>query len=480
MKRTQKLMLLASVLAVVVIAAVAVNSIVVKNEEETTTEENTTVTFLTVDPETVVSLSWIYDGQTVNLTYADGTWADADDAAFPVAGSYPNAMVAALTEVTASRSFTEGDLSEYGLDEPAYTIRISDGTDTTLTIGDASEISGEYYASIGNGQVYLVDESLIDPFSYGLSDILQMESIPDMAALTAMDIATSSGELTIQYMEDSDYSYTGAYHWFLSQNGTYDALGGAADTLAATLTGLTWAGCENYNASGEDLAAYGLDEPNATVTLTYTPTADTADETDESDETGETAQAQAADEEAFVLEIGGFTDGGYYARIQDSNMVYLIDASTAQSALNATYNTLRPTDVCLLDWDTVASFDVTLDGETYTFERSITETTDEDGNVTQKGGWLMNGTEVDADLVTSVLDAVYGMSSTGTTNDSPGSAEISFAFHRGTETFADIELAFYRLNSASCIVGFNGETRLTVARADVVDLIETVNAILLQ
>jgi hypothetical protein len=484
MKRGKKLILLAAVLALAVAGVLIVQAVVSRNEEATTEAEDTSVTFLTVDPDKITALAWTYEGETVNLAYADGVWTNADDGAFPVAQTYPDAMATALEAVTASRSFDAGDLSEYGLDAPAYTVTVTADTATTLTIGNATELSGEYYASIGDGKVYLVASDLLDLFKYGLNDVLQMEAIPDMSALNGLDITTKTGETNILYQENSDYSYTDQYHWLLLQNGSYQALGSAADTFADSLKALSWISCENYNATDEDLAAYGLDDPNATMILSYTEaaSADGSTETASADSSAETASADGSAETAqatFVLEIGGFTDGGYYARIQGSRMVYLIDATLAQSILNASYDTLKPTDVCLLDWDTVTSFDVTLDGAAYTFARNTRDVTDADGNVTQETYFTMNGAEVNADLVTAIFDSIYGMASNGATDQAPGAVEIAFAFHRNTATFSDIDLVFYRSNSTSCIVGMGGETGLTVARGDVVALIENVNAILL-
>ena len=486
MKRGKKLIIMAAVLAALIVVTVVVQSIVAKNEEAATEEADTSVTFLTVDPEAVTAIGWQYNDEAINLDYADGQWTNADDAAFPVDPANPDTMLDAIAEVTASRAFTAEDESEYGLDEPAYTVWITTDTEVELTIGDASEISGEYYASIGDGKIYLVDSALPDAFAYGLWDILQMESIPDMTALNGIDITTADGEQNMAYLENSEYSYTDAYTWFLLNSGAYHALGSAADTLAENLTNLSWLSCENYNATEEDLAEYGLDTHNATVILSYAQAVDGADDetdttdaTDETDTTDETEVAETVDA-TFVLEIGGFTEGGYYARIQGSNMVYLIDAELSQSILSASYSTLRPTDVCLLDWGTVDSFDVTLDGETYTFERGVTAVSDDEGNVEEEPIFLMNGEQADYDLVYGVLDAVYAMSATGTTAEAPGAAEIAFTFHRDTETFTDIDLTFYRLDSASCIVGFNGDTYLTVARTDVVSLIEAVNAIILE
>ena len=473
MTRSKKLIFLASVLAALVIVTVVINVINTQNEEAETLASEP-VTFFTVDEDALTSLSWTYNGETVTLSYTDSVWTNTDDAAFPVDASYPDAMLDTLTEVTASRSFTPDADSEYGLDEAAYTIEIDADTVTTLTIGNLSELSGEYYASIGDGLVYLVDAELIDPFTYGLSDILLMETIPDMTAMTGMDITTASGEVNIVYLEGSEYTYTDDYHWFMLDDGSYLTLGSAADTLAENIAAMSWLSCVDYNATDEALTTYGLDTPNATVILSYEAA---AEETDDTEDTEESAEVEIA---SFVFEIGSFTDSGYYVRIQGSNMVYLLDATLSQTILYANFEDLRPTDVCLLDWDTVSSFDITLDGETYAFERSTTETTDEDGNVTEEEIFLMNGEDVDTDLVTAVLNDIYAMASTGTTDFVPVTAEIAFTFYRNTETYSELNLTFYRADSESCVLGFNCETRLTVSRSDVVSLIEAVNSILLQ
>jgi len=471
MKRGKKLMILVTVLAALVIVTLVVHSTVAKNEEAATKAAESAVTFLTVDPDTVTALGWTYNDETINLSRSNGTWTNADDKTFPVDAAKPDAMLDVLTEVTASRSFESDNADAYGLNEPAYTVTLSADTETTLIIGNASEISGDYYASIGDGNIYLVSADLANSFAYGLWDIIAMDPVPDMTVLSGIDITTASGNLSLAYLENSEYSYTDAYHWFLRQGDRYAALGNAADTLAEGLKTLSWKRCEAYNATEEDLAAYGLDTPGATVTLYYTPIADATD-----------AEPTAADAQpaAFVLQIGSFTDDGYYARLQESPMVYLIDSELAQSILNAAADSLLPTDICLLDWDTVASFDVTLDGEPYAFTRGTKDVTNEDGTVTAKDIFLLNGKETNSDLVNDVFDTIHDMASTGASAETPGKPEIAFAFHRDTEAFSDISLAFYRLNSTDCMVGFNGETRLTAARTDVVDLIEAVNAILLQ
>ena len=68
-------------------------------------------------------------------------------------------------------------------------------------------------------------------------------------------------------------------------------------------------------------------------------------------------------------------DDACYARIAGSDMVYQIDGSVRDALLYTTQSELLPDEVLLMDWDTVDSIDITLDGATYHVERSTTEET---------------------------------------------------------------------------------------------------------
>ncbi|HIT32382.1 MAG TPA: DUF4340 domain-containing protein [Candidatus Enterenecus stercoripullorum] len=112
----------------------------------------------------------------------------------------------------------------------------------------------------------------------------------------------------------------------------------------------------------------------------------------------------------FVLKIGDY-DGAYcYARIAGSQMVYYIDNTGADAMIYPSLDSLLPDDSLLLDYDTVNSMDITLDGETYHVEKVTEETTDEDGNTTQVTVWTLNGAEID---LQPVLTDLTSLTSTG-------------------------------------------------------------------
>ena len=104
----------------------------------------------------------------------------------------------------------------------------------------------------------------------------------------------------------------------------------------------------------ENLASYGLDTPAAVATVQYIYT--------ETDDDGEETEYEAS----FTLELGDYCDGGVYARIAGSDMVYIVDATILDNLLDITPEVdMLPTEPVRLTLSDVTGFDVTIDGETY-------------------------------------------------------------------------------------------------------------------
>ena len=76
----------------------------VPDEDESTAEDTSYIIF-SLDPDQVTQLSWTYEDSTVTLTKDENSnWSYPDDEAFPLDASYPDAMVQALKEVSATKT----------------------------------------------------------------------------------------------------------------------------------------------------------------------------------------------------------------------------------------------------------------------------------------------------------------------------------------------------------------------------------------
>lgn len=380
-------------------------------------------------------------------------------------------MLDALGEIVSYKTIENvTDWDQYGLEAPLCTITVTTDTTHVLDIGNETSMGGERYFSTGDGNVYLVDSSILDPFCYELYDVLKYESIPPFTDVTGMEVDSDAQSYAVTCKENSGLAYFGEYAWIMDDKVVDTEL---TEDLISTLLDVSWIGCVNYNA--DDLSVYGLEDPVATITLNYIETVSVS--TGEVDEEGDTVFETREDPTAFVLEIGGTVGNYRYAKIPDSNMIYTIDGDMVDTLLNTTYYDLRPDDVLLMDWEEVTSVDITLDGETYTLAKETRSTTDEDGNSTEETVYTLNDTQVEFEAVQTALDS---LESTGYATGTPdGTEEIRFLIRRNTEDFQEIELAFYRYDSTSCMTTLNGETTVFTEREGIVDLIEQVNSIVL-
>lgn len=468
MKRGKKLIYM--LLALVVLVGATFLATKLSPEESTDTEEEQTVIF-TLDRQSVTALGWDYS-EAVHFTASDAGWVYSADAAFPLDESYIDTMLTTLSEITSTKTISDPeDLDQYGLEVPVCTITVTADSEYTLSIGEETTMGGERYFSIGDGNVYLVDEDILSDFSYGLYDVLAYETIPVMSEVTGMTLRSDVQSYEITYEENSGRAYSDSYVWFMGDKTLDTEL---TDSLISAVTGLSWDSCVEFNAT--DLSQYGLDSPAAAVTVDYIETVQV--ETGETDEEGNAVYETEERAAAFALELGSVTDDGCYAKLPGSNMVYLVDMELLDTLLYTTYSELQPDEVILLDWDTVTAMDITLDAEHYTVTRSSKSVTDEEGNTTEEEIWLLGEAEVDAQTVLDALDAVASTGYAAGLYPEHGE-QLRLCFHRDTENYQQVELVIYRYDSTQCLVTLNGVATVLADRSAVVELVETVNTLVL-
>lgn len=351
MKRGLRLLLLIGALALCVAGYFLVGKLV---PDETAAEEPdaAAIEIASLDSAALVRIDYTRGGETVALEKSGGTWLYESDPACPLDQTLVKQMVSVSTSLSASRSFAAQGLAEYGLDQPACSIALTDtsGGKKSFALGDRNEVTLEYYLTAdGGGTVYLVGSALYDAFDKGLLDLVQKEAVPNMAGATRLSIERPDGALTLSLAKAADGGGTGtdgenaagpAPVWYLEQPGAAPATLDAAKVteLLSELTQLAFRKCVRYNAADIDLAEYGLDEPAATVTVTYPAVAAGTD----SGSGGAEAQPGGASA-TFTLALGDVFGEDYRcARLIGSKMVYLIDESAAQKLLSASWDTLRP------------------------------------------------------------------------------------------------------------------------------------------
>ena len=122
--------------------------------------------------------------QNLSFVKRNGTWFYEKDSEFPVEQSYLTSMASQFQKIEAVRKLKNGDsLKDYGLEQPAYTIRVKDkkGTQTTYYIGNTS--GDNYYLTLDDkSTVYTVSADLLSGLSYSLNDMMQTDTFHTLSS----------------------------------------------------------------------------------------------------------------------------------------------------------------------------------------------------------------------------------------------------------------------------------------------------------
>ena len=467
MKRSKRLHILLGVLAAVGIVTFAVTQYEEKQEEIEASGE----VVLEIDPAAVQTLSWEYDAETLAF-HKDGTWVYDTDEAFPVDEERIDELLGVFEAFSAAFIIEDvTDYSQYGLDDPVCTIGISTGdTDYEIQLGDFSTMDSQRYVSIGDGNVYLATADPLDYFDAALRDMIDNDEAPDFGTVEAIRF---DGDQTCQiayqeYTEDSSYTYCSDDLYFVQQEDAMLPLDTSrVEGYLDSISGLSLTDYVTYNVTEEELAEYGLDAPELSVTVTYVP--------EDSEQTAEFTlhisrdpDEQAAEDAEDGEEDETEEEITAYARVGESQIVYQITGDSYEALMAAGYDDLRHYEVLTADFADVTGLDITLEGESYTI---TAEGSGEDKT------FYYGEEELDiADLQSALED----MGAASFTDEEPSQKqEISITVHLDNEAHPTVQIDLYRYDGEQCLAVLDGTPTSLVPRDMVVDLIEAVNAIVL-
>ena len=500
MKRLKKLGILLGILAVVCIATLVVSQYEEKQEQIRTSEE----VILQIPADTVTALSWEYAQDGLAFHNNGNQWVYDGDEAFPVSEEKISEILNHFASFSVSFIIEEvEDYSQYGLEEPECTLHIeTEGDSYDVKLGVFSSLDEQRYVDIGDGNVYLVSQDPADYLTASLSDMILHDDTPGFEKV--VDIRFAGSEVyTIDRIDDSGYSYSDEDIYFVQENGKYLPLDTASvRTFLNTVTSLDLTDYVTYNASEEELAAYGLDAPELSVTVNYTYT-------DENEETvsdtcvfhiGQNQEEQAAAEEA---EANGETASSVtkYVRIGDSQIIYTL-ADVDYALLSAvSYDDLRHKEVFWADAEAVSQIEILLEDTWHTL---VSEYSEDEGR-TWYYGQLPNmeeaplGTTEAAEETTAaeeetaatepevepldledLQDALEALTADSLTQELPtGKEEIRLVLTLDDANFPEVEIVLYRYDGTLCLAQVDGETVSLVDRSAVMELVEAVQAIVL-
>ena len=336
------------------------------------------------------------------------------------------------------------------------------------------------YVSIGDGNAYLVEEDPLEQFDIELRDLIRHDEIPYFEKISGVQFEGKEN-YSFAYEEDSADTYSEKDVYFTERQGEKKPLDTSrVESYLTSISSLGTIDYVTYNATEEELASYGMDAPELTVTVDYSfenedgeenfdtfvlhvsrdpRERDSASETKETEETEETEESS---DESSEEEITA------YARVGESQIVYQITGVEYQNLMAAAYDDLRHPEVLWADLADITQLDISLDGKVYTF-------TSEERDEEQIWYYQEEETEI-SDLRTAFA---YLEADRFTEEQPDGKEEISLTVYLENENYPKIEIKLYRYDGEYCLAAVDGESVSLVKRSAVVDLIEAVHGIVL-
>ena len=259
-------------------------------------------------------ITYTYNGQTLTLDHADGSWTLAEDSDYHLDESACNTMVTALSSLHAKRQLDAQAGEDYGFDAPELTVTVTAaGQTTTLTLGSSNTVTGDRYVQKdGDTALYTVDASRTACFAYDKAGLFGSFSPAGFAASDVEQVAytLASGEkvsLTAgsELAEDGDEADSASYEtvWRFAGDADTDLDQDKVQSMLSALS--SYVSGQITPADGADPAACGFDAPLAVVQVT------TADGTK-------------------TLTYASGTDG-YYLMVEGDDSIYAVDGSIVQA-----------------------------------------------------------------------------------------------------------------------------------------------------
>ncbi|MCD7823093.1 MAG: DUF4340 domain-containing protein [Oscillospiraceae bacterium] len=498
-KRVRKIVILLVVLVVLCLATFLVSLYNEKQEQI----QNSNEIVLAISTDSVSSLSWDVDDTSLGFTLDSetGSWVYDDDSGFPTSTSEVENLLSIFEEYEADFIIEDvDDYSQYGLDDPVMTISITldDGTSYEITLGNFSTLDSERYVSIGDGNVYLAVVDPYDTYYVELSDMIEDDTIASFTEATEI-VFTGAENYSIYFEEDSSNTYCPEDTYFVSDTDLpLDT--SSVETYIGYIRNTGLSEYVTYNATDDELELYGMNNPVLTITATY-PVTETDDDGEEVTTTetvtltigvnqDELTEAQEALEEGEEVDISSLS---LYVRVDDSQIIYELASNRYNYLIACSYDDLRHAEVMTADYSSIYQLDFTIEEVTYTIYSELSDPDDEeservyyyyyDGEVIDADSLSEDDdienyrAEVDIDDIEDTIDAITAESYTSEEPD--GKLELSFTAYLDNENYPEVTVDLYRYDGTYCLAVINGEPTSLVTRSSVVDLIETINSIVL-
>lgn len=347
------------------------------------------------------------------------------------------------------------ELDTYGLDssDAVDTVTVTaDDKDTTLLFGLTSDaLGGTYCRSADNTDVYFVSSDTVETLLAPQDDYLLMQVLTsyyslstDMESMTVSDLNGVKFSVEKRDTGDMDDDVASAYSDYVitapqscSANDTALSTG----ILSDLQDGLTANSIAKSNAKKKDLSKYGLDDPKASIELTF-----------------------ANDSETVLV---GDTDGDTtYVMTKGGSTVFCCNSESFAFLDDDSWTDYRSSQLIELAESQMQTVTMTEGKKSYTAEFEYVPADENEDDDTDKMTGTLDGEEIDEDAISQIYSALTNLDFTAETDpqtaDSP-LLSLSVTLTDGTEH----TLSFIKGGSREYIADVDGSGYIyTVSKAD--------------
>lgn len=354
-------------------------------------------------------------------------------------------MADAVANDAATLSFTSvaavgGTLADFGLSKPRATVKVTytDSTSATIRVGNEADGGAGTYITLGNDDdIFLAADDAVDSFLYSALDLVSLDITP--AAETVEDNEFSVIELSGTRYDDpitlvpntdvaikANYRLTSPYEMFADNYEGNDISGSIRDLYAESVV------C--VNPSDDQLSAYGVAEPYASVYAVYPDI-------------------------EIALSCSAPADDGLVNLYNPAKGVIYTIRVDALGWAKTNLDRLLPKTVIELNKNAVTAITVTSKNKTYTLDVTTTEKSvkNENGDTEQQitTAAKLDGKRIPEDSFNIFFQNFNGMKNLGYVSESGANILyqwlLSYDSGRGDDT-----IAIYDTGDKSCPVALNG------------------------
>lgn len=371
-------------------------------------EETPKIDLVDIDIEQISSMHYVKDDADIILVKQGDVWISQSEPGRPIKQSNVTNILNAIKSIKADRIVTENpdNLADFGLEKPEALLEVNlqDGSTVTIKVGIEVIHSQGYYGMVNNdGKVYQLSRDLGLAMRYNNTDMTELEDTPDIesANVTYIKVAYKNGtEYELKKYDEKIYSNAGntlcPWKVLKPYGKEYGADAEKMQELQGFYAGISYLACVDYKA--EDLAKYGLEDPEYVVHVGYNVARTEKLDKPEKDPATDQLITEKTyyDPHEYKLYIGNKNeDGNYYVIMEGSKAVHTMDDNRVDRMINIDPFSLLDAYVMMPNISEVDKIEVVTGGKNYNMEIKRSTEKDDKGEEKTVSSYFFNGEEVE-------------------------------------------------------------------------------------